>query len=303
MSPRGRASKRKTKLPNRFKDTDYEALKNSKFDTKSDDAKIEETTGEKVEHRVDDCSRSNGEVDVSKSASKHGNGSIVEKSVDQDGLQTAKNIPADNNCNGKEENGRAANGIEAIGTDQGTPESSNGKSINVEVSATPEATTQVYKSFASTVMSGSCDLDNKLDAIASSLGKPLLMDKTTAKMCHEGIGRVGYARVLIEVNTSKEFKKNVEVCYRSGDKKEECLRLVDVEYTWRPVVCNKCAIFGHSQANCGKCKEVNVESSTRTKNDKGAGYNRDDMGKKNRTSEGNGQTKDNQKDNMQNRIG
>nr|GEW66691.1 hypothetical protein [Tanacetum cinerariifolium] len=40
----------------------------------------------------------------------------------------------------------------------------------------------------------------RIRAIASSLGMPLIKDKTTFKMCHDGTGRVGYARVLAEFN-------------------------------------------------------------------------------------------------------
>ncbi|GKE52637.1 zinc knuckle CX2CX4HX4C containing protein [Tanacetum coccineum] len=48
---------------------------------------------------------------------------------------------------------------------------------------------------------------NGISSIASSLGKPLIMDKTTTRMCNEGRGRVGYARVLVEVQADKEFKE------------------------------------------------------------------------------------------------
>lgn len=41
---------------------------------------------------------------------------------------------------------------------------------------------------------------NGISAIASSLGKPIIMDNATAKMCNEGIGMINYARVLIEVD-------------------------------------------------------------------------------------------------------
>nr|GEW55871.1 hypothetical protein [Tanacetum cinerariifolium] len=37
-----------------------------------------------------------------------------------------------------------------------------------------------------------------ISALASSLGNPLIMDTTTAAMCHNGMGRLDYARVLVE---------------------------------------------------------------------------------------------------------
>ncbi|PWA48042.1 DUF4283 domain-containing protein [Artemisia annua] len=54
MSPM-RRSKRKTKLPNSLKDTDYEHMKKNRSDKKSDDTEIEEDLGRKGENKVDDC--------------------------------------------------------------------------------------------------------------------------------------------------------------------------------------------------------------------------------------------------------
>ncbi|GKA41367.1 RNA-directed DNA polymerase, eukaryota, reverse transcriptase zinc-binding domain protein [Tanacetum coccineum] len=94
---------------------------------------------------------------------------------------------------------------------------------------------------------------NGISAIASSLGKPLIMDKTTTKMCNEGRGRFGYARVLIEVQAEKEFKEKVEICYSSNQNPEgNFSKYVDVEYSWKPPVCTLCKVFGHLDRNYGK---------------------------------------------------
>ncbi|GKB64760.1 RNA-directed DNA polymerase, eukaryota, reverse transcriptase zinc-binding domain protein [Tanacetum coccineum] len=94
---------------------------------------------------------------------------------------------------------------------------------------------------------------NGISAIASSLGKPLIMDKTTTKMCNEGRGRFSYARVLIEVQAEKEFKEKVEICYSSNQNPEgNFSKYVDVEYSWKPPVCTLCKVFGHFDRNCGK---------------------------------------------------
>ncbi|GJY45973.1 RNA-directed DNA polymerase, eukaryota, reverse transcriptase zinc-binding domain protein, partial [Tanacetum coccineum] len=45
-----------------------------------------------------------------------------------------------------------------------------------------------------------------ISALASSLGNPLIMDAMTASMCHNGMGRLDFARVLVEMNADKEFK-------------------------------------------------------------------------------------------------
>ncbi|GJY18427.1 ribonuclease H-like domain-containing protein, partial [Tanacetum coccineum] len=61
-----------------------------------------------------------------------------------------------------------------------------------------------------------------ISAIASGLGKPLIVDKTTTRMCKDGTGNIGYARVLVEINADKEFKENIEICYKSDDQKTNC---------------------------------------------------------------------------------
>ncbi|GJT93498.1 zinc knuckle CX2CX4HX4C containing protein [Tanacetum coccineum] len=43
-----------------------------------------------------------------------------------------------------------------------------------------------------------------ISAQASSLGKPIIMDEITAKMCKTWEGRLGYARVLVELNAEKK---------------------------------------------------------------------------------------------------
>ncbi|GJV73949.1 hypothetical protein Tco_1493944 [Tanacetum coccineum] len=70
---------------------------------------------------------------------------------------------------------------------------------------------------------------NSISALASSLGKLLLMDFMTAKMCHKGIGSLEYARVVckegfIEVNgkvgDQNQAKSNDNVKGYRGDKQD-----------------------------------------------------------------------------------
>nr|GEU91542.1 leucine-rich repeat protein [Tanacetum cinerariifolium] len=63
------------------------------------------------------------------------------------------------------------------------------------------------------IMYGSLNLDIQkawsvkgISALASRLGKPLVMDDMTANMCHNGTGRSAYASVLVEIKASKGFK-------------------------------------------------------------------------------------------------
>ncbi|GJY40805.1 RNA-directed DNA polymerase, eukaryota, reverse transcriptase zinc-binding domain protein [Tanacetum coccineum] len=53
-----------------------------------------------------------------------------------------------------------------------------------------------------------------ISAIASSLGKPMMMDANTAAMCHKGIGNFDFAKVLVEIDARKELKKEIVIQYR-----------------------------------------------------------------------------------------
>ncbi|GJV05765.1 hypothetical protein Tco_1343421 [Tanacetum coccineum] len=58
-----------------------------------------------------------------------------------------------------------------------------------------------------------------ISASASSLENPLVMDTMTANMCHNGMGRLDFARVLVEMDADKEFKQTIEVQYRDKNNK------------------------------------------------------------------------------------
>nr|GEU67321.1 RNA-directed DNA polymerase, eukaryota, reverse transcriptase zinc-binding domain protein [Tanacetum cinerariifolium] len=49
------------------------------------------------------------------------------------------------------------------------------------------------------------------------LGRSIIMDHMTTEMCKEGFGRLGYARVLVEVDAGKEYLEKVEINYVDGD--------------------------------------------------------------------------------------
>ncbi|GJY65994.1 RNA-directed DNA polymerase, eukaryota, reverse transcriptase zinc-binding domain protein [Tanacetum coccineum] len=56
-----------------------------------------------------------------------------------------------------------------------------------------------------------------ISALASSLGRPTLMDTMAASMCHNGVGNLEYARVLVEMDAKKEFKKEIKIQYRDKE--------------------------------------------------------------------------------------
>ncbi|PWA66891.1 ATPase, F1/V1/A1 complex, alpha/beta subunit, Zinc knuckle CX2CX4HX4C [Artemisia annua] len=92
----------------------------------------------------------------------------------------------------------------------------------------------------------------EVDEDASRLGNPLVMDSVTSDMCRLGVGRIGYARVLVEVSAKKCLPELIEVVYRDRDKTEICRKVVKVVTEWIPSRCSECCVFGHSDKSCGK---------------------------------------------------
>lgn len=85
-----------------------------------------------------------------------------------------------------------------------------------------------------------------ISAIASRLGRPIIMDATTAKMCAEGRGRNGYAKVLVEVEAKMGFLQDIELNYKDSNNVVSIVKTAKVEYMWKPLVCTKCEVFGHT---------------------------------------------------------
>nr|GFA79199.1 ATPase, F1/V1/A1 complex, alpha/beta subunit, zinc knuckle CX2CX4HX4C [Tanacetum cinerariifolium] len=53
-----------------------------------------------------------------------------------------------------------------------------------------------------------------INAIASSLGNPMMMDTNIAAICHKGIGNFDFARILMEMDAEKELKKEIVIQYK-----------------------------------------------------------------------------------------
>ncbi|GJR02332.1 RNA-directed DNA polymerase, eukaryota, reverse transcriptase zinc-binding domain protein [Tanacetum coccineum] len=116
-----------------------------------------------------------------------------------------------------------------------------------------------------------------ISAMASSLGKPILMDTVTATMCHKGISSLGYARVLIEMDAEKEIKSEIEIQYVDKNNNIKGTKKIQALYDWKPPKCSHCRVFGHETKSCKKeTEEVN--------NNKGD--NSPEVGKKKGSDEG-----------------
>lgn len=81
-----------------------------------------------------------------------------------------------------------------------------------------------------------------LSAIASRLGIPLYADGITAKA-----NRLEFARICVEMKVGSDFPLFFGVDTEYGETFE-----VRVEYSWRPLQCSHCNVFGHSSAKCPK---------------------------------------------------
>nr|GEV32451.1 hypothetical protein [Tanacetum cinerariifolium] len=99
--------------------------------------------------------------------------------------------------------------------------------------------------------------------LASSLGNPIIMDRITASMCEKAYGRASFARVLVEVDASKELAESIEVCYSSLGKSMN----LRVEYAWKPPLCTHCKVFGHDFCTC-KVRERTHEEKRSMEDDR-----------------------------------
>ncbi|XP_058765693.1 uncharacterized protein LOC131639209 [Vicia villosa] len=86
-----------------------------------------------------------------------------------------------------------------------------------------------------------CWGERSIGKIASAIGKPLLTDECTSKKL-----RVSYARVLIEVDVTKQLRTQITIRDPQGEKMVQ-----PVDYEWRPPYCTSCNKVGHE----GKKKE------------------------------------------------
>lgn len=108
-----------------------------------------------------------------------------------------------------------------------------------------------------------------ISALANSIGLPILMDNMIAPMCNNGMGNLGYARTLGEINAEKGLRKSIEIQYTDKDKCVKGTKTVQVVYDWTPQVCEHCKVFGHNFLMCSKrhksAEELESEAKEKTK--------------------------------------
>lgn len=68
------------------------------------------------------------------------------------------------------------------------------------------------------------------------------MDNTTKSK-----DRLSFARVMVEVQMKQELPDKIMFCNEYGVEIYQ-----NIEYEWRPTVCQKCSGIGHSEEDCRK---------------------------------------------------
>ncbi|GJY44922.1 RNA-directed DNA polymerase, eukaryota, reverse transcriptase zinc-binding domain protein [Tanacetum coccineum] len=101
-----------------------------------------------------------------------------------------------------------------------------------------------------------------ISALASRLGKPLVMDSVTANKCKQGIGMVRYDRVIIEVSAKKTLANDVEIVYKNTEGMVQSRKNVKVKYDWKPPMCSECGVFEHTSSRCYK-NAANIHTNTK----------------------------------------
>ncbi|GJX03261.1 RNA-directed DNA polymerase, eukaryota, reverse transcriptase zinc-binding domain protein [Tanacetum coccineum] len=129
-----------------------------------------------------------------------------------------------------------------------------------------------------------------ISTLASSLGKPLIMDAMTINLCNSGSGRVGYARVLVEMDVKCGFPEVLEICYRFSDKNTFDMKKIKKQQEFNLVRRNKGmgqkpdekpnhvrtnVAFKHVNRGVGKKSNEDVVNQVKVMNDKSKNKNGD----------------------------
>nr|GEX78796.1 RNA-directed DNA polymerase, eukaryota, reverse transcriptase zinc-binding domain protein [Tanacetum cinerariifolium] len=82
-----------------------------------------------------------------------------------------------------------------------------------------------------------------------------------------GTGRVGFARVLVEVEAEKGLPDTIEIEYRDCEKVVTGKKYVKVEYDWKLALCSFCKVFGNNDKKCSTRPKTDEELEELKKNE------------------------------------
>nr|GEY38974.1 hypothetical protein [Tanacetum cinerariifolium] len=67
------------------------------------------------------------------------------------------------------------------------------------------------------------------------------------------LGRMGFARALIEVDADRNLKEEVVMAVPRLEGEGHTIETMKVKYEWKPPRCSDCLVFGHNNSECPKC--------------------------------------------------
>ncbi|PWA74874.1 zinc knuckle CX2CX4HX4C [Artemisia annua] len=263
------SSKRQLKVPAKFDDSVHDLdsrMKNQNMNKKKNKECLAKDTS--VGNKKDTDGNSNNQTgDGIKMVNEElvKDGDKISKTVDVNGDKVEKEIE---DTAGKEE---SSNGNEQTECTAGKEESRN---ANTPVAATNVSTSSkdsVKNSYAEVVNKNVPLFDGKLKLIPTEVDDSgnefVIFDDEMVKtgssrcMCKIGVGRVGYARVLIEVSAKKGLPDKIDVKYKNNVNEITGNKTIQVKYDWIPPLCTECCVFGHCKVSCPTCvnTKVNVE--------------------------------------------
>ncbi|XP_071718553.1 uncharacterized protein [Rutidosis leptorrhynchoides] len=109
--------------------------------------------------------------------------------------------------------------------------------------------------------------ESGLSAIASKIGRPMMLDSYTSTMCVEAWGRPNFARAMVEVSATNDLKESVKVGTPNLENSNVTMDVVWVEYDWKPPRCSCCKVFGHKDNQCPKVVQVEPVKSVQVDDD------------------------------------
>nr|GEW65603.1 hypothetical protein [Tanacetum cinerariifolium] len=116
---------------------------------------------------------------------------------------------------------------------------------------------------------------NKWSLFVSLLKEELSCVLLWVKFHDVPIGKSGYARILIEIDTCNDLCDNMVMAVPNIEGPGYTKETIRVEYEWKPPCCGTCLVFGHSVDDCPKAPKQVVN---RVEKGKGGSYGTDDEG-------------------------
>ncbi|PWA84997.1 hypothetical protein CTI12_AA154580 [Artemisia annua] len=175
-----------------------------------------------------------------------------DKCVSNDDLGTGNKEDCDIGKNSETKSTEAGN-LSETRTVSGTPTKSDYAQRNVDngdvtkVSYAAKLNNNTKKSYANVTTKNAVKYDNKLNHIPTEIDDA-------------GVGRGGYARVLVEVQAQKELPAKIDVLYKNNLNEIIGSKIVQVAYSWKPPCCKECGVVGHNDVTCPKNNNINKDA-------------------------------------------